>query len=343
MNLITKYRLAKAIRRGLRLITIQTAIEEGYQRILSKPLTIDGLCDAANYNPSMKSKVKLFLDALASYAVVRQEYGSDGVTHYRWSRRSGHAEEAKDIKTKTDELLSRKYCGELLRGQHIELARNWRRMVRGEPEDELTRAREMIAISIGLRAELMQEGRKRALGIIGIKPGTNAIDIGCGAGTSTIQLAEAVGPQGHVSGVEVDENLYSEAVVRYQELSSSYRKSIAEIDFVMADIRDEALRALGGDFDAATTFLFWHYIKEDDYVKVLMNINEGLKQNGRIGGIQPMHLRSDDVFDGEWAGTAISEFTYYPFIQKFRSTLKECGFGKFKFSKMVLTFRAHKD
>nr|MDO8134984.1 methyltransferase domain-containing protein [Candidatus Njordarchaeum guaymaensis] len=342
MNIITKYRLAKGVRKGLKLLAIQTAIEEGYQKILSKPLTLDQLCAEADYDPSMKDKVELLLKALISYDRVKHDNNSNEDARYWWSRHSGHAKEAKDVRKKMDEMLAHKFYGELLRGQHLELAKSWRRVIRGKTEDDISRAREMIAISIGLRAELFQEGRKRSIRFVGIKPGMNIIDLGCGAGTSTIQLAEAVGPQGYVVGVEVDENLYSEAVVRYQELPASYRRAIAEIEFVMGDAREKPLSKIGKDFDVATTFLFWHYIKEDDYIKVMMNISEVLEQKGGVGGMEPLHLRDDDVIMGEWAGTAVPEFTNYPFVEKFKNAFRECGFEKFKYSKLLLTFHASK-
>jgi len=342
MNIITKYRLARGVRKGLELLTIQTAIEEGYQKILSRPLTLDELCTMADYDPTMKNKVKLLLDALISYNKVKHDSNSNGDMRYWWSRYSGHVKEAMNLRKKLDEMLAHKFYGELLRGQHLELAKSWRRVVRGETYDEVSRAREMIAISIGLRAELFREGRKRSIRYVGIKPGMNIIDLGCGAGTSTIQLAEAVGPEGHVIGVEIDENLYSEAAVRYQELPATCRRGIAEIEFVIGDAREKPLTKIGKDFDIVTTFLFWHYIKKDDYTRVMMNINEVLKQEGRVGGMEPLHLHHDDVIMGEWAGTAVPEFTNYPFIEEFKNAFRDCGFEKFKYSKMLLTFYASK-
>jgi ubiquinone/menaquinone biosynthesis C-methylase UbiE len=342
VSIITKYRLARGVRKGLELLSIQTAIEEGFQQALSKPLTLDELCSVADYDLTMKSKVKLLLDALISYKRVKRDNNSNGGTRYRWSRRSGHAKEAKNVRRKMDEMLAHDLYGELLRGQHLELAKSWKRIVRGGKEDELSRAREMIAISIGLRAKLFQEGRKRAIRLVGIKPGMSVIDLGCGAGTSTVQLAEAVGSHGRVVGVEVDENLYSEAVVRHQEQPLARRRNMAEIEFVMSDAREKTLSKIGKDFDVATTFLFWHYIKEDEYTKVITNISEVLKQGGRVGGIEPLHLHDHDIVMGEWAGTAIPEFTNYPFAEKFKNAFMECGFERFKFSRMLQTFRASK-
>jgi SAM-dependent methyltransferase len=146
-----------------------------------------------------------------------------------------------------------------------------------------------------------------------------------------------------VVGVEVNENLYSEAVVRYHELPVSYRKAMAEVDFVMTDARESSLSRIGEDFDFATTFLFWHYIKESEYTKVIANISENLKHDGCIAGIEPMHIHDGDIVNGEWTGTAIHEFTNYPFLGRFRNAFKECGFEKFRLSKMLMAFCASKE
>lgn len=343
MNIVTKYRIARSLTKGLKLITIQTAIEEGFQKILSKPLTVDEICTLNGYSLGVRKKVMLFLDALASYGVLRQLPGLDGDRRYRWLCRSDHVKQARDIKEKIDEILSHKYCGEILRGQHFELAKNWQHMVRGKSENELTRAREIIAISVGLRAKLMEEGRKRAIDFAGMRQGMQVIDLGCGAGTSTIQIAKFLGPQGRVVGVELNENLYSEAAVRYEELPVSHRKAMAEVDFIMKDARDDSLNNLGTRFDFATTFLFWHYINGGEYTKVIGNISRTLKENGRIAGIEPLHLHDGDIVNGEWTGTAIHEFTNYPYINEFKDAFRECGFEKFRLSKMLMAFCASKE
>ena len=343
MNVLTKYRIARSLTKGLKLITIQTAIEEGFQKILSKPLTVDEICTLNGYSPDMRQKVILFLEALASYGVLRQLSGYNGTKRYRWLCRSDHVKQARDIKEKIDEILSHEYCGEILRGQHFELAKNWQRVVRGKSENELTRAREIIAISVGLRANLMEEGRKRAIDFAQMRQGMHVLDLGCGAGTSTIQIAQFLGPQGRVVGVELNENLYSEAVVRYEELPVSHRKAMAEVDFVMKDARDDSLNSVGAEFDFATTFLFWHYINGSEYTRVIENISRTLKENGRVAGIEPMHLHDGDIVNGEWTGTAIHEFTNYPRINEFKDAFRECGFEKFRLSKMLMAFCASKE
>lgn len=46
-------------------------------------------------------------------------------------------------------------------------------------------------------------GTRRFLGLAGLKPGMRVADVGCGVGQVTVDLAEQVGPKGHVIGVDV--------------------------------------------------------------------------------------------------------------------------------------------
>src|SRR5262245_36932219 len=46
-------------------------------------------------------------------------------------------------------------------------------------------------------------GTRRVLGLAGLRPGMRVADIGCGVGQVTVDLAELVGPKGHVVGVDV--------------------------------------------------------------------------------------------------------------------------------------------
>jgi SAM-dependent methyltransferase len=46
-------------------------------------------------------------------------------------------------------------------------------------------------------------GTRRFLGLAGLKPGMRVADIGCGVGQVTVDLAQLVGPTGHVVGVDV--------------------------------------------------------------------------------------------------------------------------------------------
>ena len=77
------------------------------------------------------------------------------------------------------------------------------------------------------------------LSALAARPGERILDIGCGAGASTEALAEAVGPEGHVTGVDISPDLMAEARAR---LAGATNITLMEADAQSAD--------LGGPADA---------------------------------------------------------------------------------------------
>ena len=61
----------------------------------------------------------------------------------------------------------------------------------------------------------------------GIAEGERVIDIGCGCGTTTIELARRVGPQGHVMGIDISAPMLARAREK--------TPADAHVDFVLAD------------------------------------------------------------------------------------------------------------
>lgn len=49
------------------------------------------------------------------------------------------------------------------------------------------------------------------LGLLDAKPGERILDLGCGAGTTTLGIAGAVGPSGRVTGIDLSPDLVAEA------------------------------------------------------------------------------------------------------------------------------------
>src|ERR671911_2896218 len=61
--------------------------------------------------------------------------------------------------------------------------------------------------------------------------GDRVLDIGCGLGDSTLQLAELVGTQGHAHGVDVAERMIAGA------RSDAARASVENVGFEVADVQ----------------------------------------------------------------------------------------------------------
>lgn len=65
------------------------------------------------------------------------------------------------------------------------------------------------------------------------RPGERILDIGCGAGASTVALAEAVGPDGHVIAADVSPDLLAQARER---LDGAQNVTLMEADAQSADL-----------------------------------------------------------------------------------------------------------
>ncbi len=107
-----------------------------------------------------------------------------------------------------------------------------------------------------------------ALAAAAAKPGEKVLDVGCGTGTTTARLAEAVAPAGHVLGVDISEPLIGAA--RQQQLGNA--------TFAVSD-------AAVYPFDAATfdlVFSRFGVMFFAEPVKAFENLRRALKPTGRL-------------------------------------------------------------
>ncbi|MEM6408584.1 MAG: class I SAM-dependent methyltransferase [Pseudomonadota bacterium] len=74
-----------------------------------------------------------------------------------------------------------------------------------------------------LLAPVLEALLKRA----GLSRGDRVLDIGCGAGTSTLRAAEQVGPDGHVTGLDISDTLLA--------LAHKRARGAKALDFIHAD------------------------------------------------------------------------------------------------------------
>ena len=80
-------------------------------------------------------------------------------------------------------------------------------------------------------ARVMWPTTSRLLAEAGLTPGMTCLDLGCGGGDVTLQLATLVGPQGHVLGVDMDEtklDLARQTATRLGLVNVQFRKLIVE-------------------------------------------------------------------------------------------------------------------
>jgi ubiquinone/menaquinone biosynthesis C-methylase UbiE len=115
-----------------------------------------------------------------------------------------------------------------------------------------------------------------AQGALGPKPGERLLDLGCGAGDTSLDLARAVGPQGSVLGVDISRLLLDLAARRAEAAGLKIRFEAADAqtaDFLSADFG-------GQSFDGA--FSRFGVMFFSDPEAAFANIRGALRPQGRL-------------------------------------------------------------
>src|SRR5438128_5481834 len=77
-----------------------------------------------------------------------------------------------------------------------------------------------------------------------LEPGERVLDLGCGAGTDTLVAAQMVGPEGHVTGIDMTPEMLAKARASAAEMAISSRPTRARSSRTRAARRSSsALRA----------------------------------------------------------------------------------------------------
>jgi SAM-dependent methyltransferase len=141
-----------------------------------------------------------------------------------------------------------------------------------------------IAIEERIEKTALAPGRA-AMERLGLQPGDSVVDLGCGTGGTTVELARRVGPEGDALGVDISDEMLEAARLRASSASAT------NVEFQCADVQSYDFG--GRTFDAA--FSRFGVMFYADPLAAFTNIRGALKPGGRLAFAcwQP-------VFDNEW-------------------------------------------
>ena len=113
-------------------------------------------------------------------------------------------------------------------------------------------------------------GRK-AIEQLVLEEHTKILDIGCGCGATTIEIAKMI-PKGHVTGLDISIPMLDRAEKFASEMS------LSNIDFQVKDVQTEEINS--NHYDIAFS-RFGVMFFEDPY-EAFKNINQAIKENGQL-------------------------------------------------------------
>lgn len=148
---------------------------------------------------------------------------------------------------------------------------------------------------------------RRAVDALGVLPGQKVLDLGCGTGPTTVELARRVGSDGSVLGVDIA----AELLVRARQ--RAVQEDAANVSFVHADVQSHDLGTDAYD-RAFSRFGVMFYA---DPVAAFSNIRKALKVGGSLGFVCWQNMTAN-----EWMlipGMAVMSVTGEP------STMPEPG------------------
>jgi arsenite methyltransferase len=146
----------------------------------------------------------------------------------------------------------------------------------------------------GLTRDQWQQ-RDRVIESLQVRPGDRIADVGSGGGYFTFSLAKAVGPDGKVYAVDVDDEMNNLIAQRAK------KEGGGNIEVILAKPDDPLLPPSG--VDLIFTSNTYHHI--DNRVNYLTNLRRYLRPNGRIAIVE---FDRRGWLDGLWQHYTPSEF-----------------------------------
>lgn len=151
---------------------------------------------------------------------------------------------------------------------------------------------------------------------LNIKPGDTILDLGCGRGEETIQVASLIGPSGFADGLDITDAMIDEAIKKAE------KANVDNVKFTIGDI--ENLPYEDARFSAVMSNCVINHAK--DKSSVYKEIYRVLKSNGRfvisdaVSKYQlPQEVKNDPEAWAQCFGGAETE-------EEYLSNIKSAGF-----------------
>ncbi len=119
---------------------------------------------------------------------------------------------------------------------------------------------------------ISDQGTPLLMEALRLQPGERVLDVACGGGKTTMAAARAVGPSGHVTGVDISKGMLELAKQRLAEAG------LSQVELVLCDAQVDPFPS--GPFDAALSQFGIMFF--DDPKAALGNIRSHLKPGGRV-------------------------------------------------------------
>ncbi len=151
-------------------------------------------------------------------------------------------------------------------------------LIHGQSHSGTTRGHTLAAPRLyDVLGDVFFFGRRRAtfqtlIAAAGVQPGQRVLDVGCGTGYFARLLAQAVGPEGHVVGIDP-----SSAMISYARRQAG---PASNCQFQIGAA--EALEFPAANFDVVVSSLVMHHLPEDLRVTALLEMRRVLRPGGSM-------------------------------------------------------------